>query len=619
MKMRKTWISFRRSKKDAKTTFVSAILLFIFSLLQPCDCSVRNTIGESSPSVYKWDEDGSVIVDIPVHYLDMQQTNFVGRQGSQVTMPCTDSNTDKISDKDTIVVWKFGKNWDVALELGFRLYGVATIKEVWESRASIDKDTFALNLEELDGEADSGNYFCKVFDANDDSLFKRTLTVEVPAKIVSWSGADTFLPLLGSSLELHCEASGVPDPIITWHKAPTDNMIIARGSEFLLDNVSKTDRGLYTCKADNMIGPGDQRHMTVDVLYPPDFLDAPVVNQRSYDGRSTKFTCLVKGRPIPEVTWTKAYVFRELDFEIEEVVNDESTFNYSSSSLPTSPPRKTAKEKHSGSPSHPGGSGGSFVIRTEKRDSETVLSVLAIRSVTERSFGLYRCKARSPVGYAEKDYTLSGVADAPKIISPITSGRSYEYTLAWKTPSIPVNRYIIRMRKRPDPNQIPETQSERRQITTMEYSNNSSSSSDANSISVSTKSSDESSSRDESSEWVEQVVYVGERTTITVSYVIKDLDSDSVYDVQLMGSNKYGIGDMTTIQVHTTSMDHHRRTHGLLNSAMKVSVSRGGDSSSSSSSSSSVDLNISHTLTSYLRSTTTLCALTILPKLLTHH
>ena len=93
---------------DAKTTFVSAILLFIFSLLQPCDCSVRNTIGESSPSVYKWDEDGSVIVDIPVHYLDMQQTNFVGRQGSQVTMPCTDSNTDKISDKDTIVVWKFG-------------------------------------------------------------------------------------------------------------------------------------------------------------------------------------------------------------------------------------------------------------------------------------------------------------------------------------------------------------------------------------------------------------------------------------------------------------------------------------------------------------------------------
>ena len=92
----------------------------------------------------------------------------------------------------------------------------------------------------------------------------------------------------------------------------------------------------------------------------------------------------------------------------EEVVNDESTFNYSSSSLPTSPPRKTAKEKHSGSPSHPGGSGGSFVIRTEKRDSETVLSVLAIRSVTERSFGLYRCKARSPVGYAEKDYTLSG-------------------------------------------------------------------------------------------------------------------------------------------------------------------------------------------------------------------
>ena len=70
-----------------------------------------------------------------------------------------------------------GANWDVSSELGFRLYGVASISEEWEPRAFIDKTSFSLTLNNLK-ETDAGTYFCKVFDATDERLFERSLIVE---------------------------------------------------------------------------------------------------------------------------------------------------------------------------------------------------------------------------------------------------------------------------------------------------------------------------------------------------------------------------------------------------------------------------------------------------------
>ncbi|XP_075244572.1 uncharacterized protein LOC142338620 isoform X2 [Convolutriloba macropyga] len=547
---------------------------------------------DSGHSFITSDEDGSVIVDIPVHYLDMQQTAFVGREGLLVTMPCSDSDYGLHSDtdgrnrrknveaKDKIVVWKFGKDWDTAAELGFRLYGVGNIKPDWESRASIDKMTFSLTLSDLKS-ADSGNYFCKIFDAHADSLFKRSLTVEIPAKIESWSGSDTFLPLMGSDLDLFCEASGIPEPMITWFKMPSDDIIISRRSVLKLRNISKEDRGAYKCKADNFIGIGDERDMTVDVLYPPEFLETVSV-ERSFDGSSSAFTCLVRGRPLPQLTWSKEELVTD-DYDSSMLTNSPSskkqpypsslsshsssiTSSKTSSSSPyltnfsTQSPDQQEPKSGSKTQRQPN----TLVVRTERRDSETIVSVLNIHSVTNKSFGLYRCRARSAVGYSEQDFTLTGLADAPKIISPGKSVRSTEYTIVWRSPSIPVNKYLIRVR-RAQSNQNESNESVENILN--ERSNHSNSTGPDNTIAKSPLDG-----------WLEEVIYVGDRKSRTVSYVITDLQPGVSYEIEVAGVNKYGTGESSSVKVLTmpSNNDQKRDMIDNYNSAMKVaSGSRG--------------------------------------------
>ncbi len=45
--------------------------------------------------------------EVPRHYIETSQRNFVGRLGLQVTLPCMDDNFGPL-EGDVIVVWKFG-------------------------------------------------------------------------------------------------------------------------------------------------------------------------------------------------------------------------------------------------------------------------------------------------------------------------------------------------------------------------------------------------------------------------------------------------------------------------------------------------------------------------------
>ena len=49
-----------------------------------------------------------------------------------------------------------------------------------------------------------------------------------------------------------------------------------------------------------------------------------------------------------------------------------------------------------------------FVVGHEKKSEDVVLSTLAIKTVDNSSFGLYRCRAKSPIGFSELDFTLTG-------------------------------------------------------------------------------------------------------------------------------------------------------------------------------------------------------------------
>ena len=77
------------------------------------------------------------------------------------------------------------------------------------------------------------------------------------------------------------------------------------GNSLLFDEVAIEDDGVYTCKADNRYGSA-----THDILLTVTGLEPPQVQTRQHDqqllsGDRVVLTCLVTGKPVPSVHWTR--------------------------------------------------------------------------------------------------------------------------------------------------------------------------------------------------------------------------------------------------------------------------------------------------------------------------
>lgn len=113
---------------------------------------------------------------------------------------------------------------------------------------------------------------------------------------------------LNGSAELKCTADGYPKPSISWVRE--NNELLPSGGHFYngsilkITKVSKQDRGLYYCIADNHIEPADKRSVNFEVEFPPKvFVPRPKVAQAlSFD---IELECRVEGYPAPAITWLR--------------------------------------------------------------------------------------------------------------------------------------------------------------------------------------------------------------------------------------------------------------------------------------------------------------------------
>ena len=74
--------------------------------------------------------------------------------------------------------------------------------------------------------------------------------------------------LEGKDLQLFCDASGMPSPIISWVRispSGSESSVFYRGTSLDFKNISRTEAGTYRCTASNGVGSPVTRILQINV------------------------------------------------------------------------------------------------------------------------------------------------------------------------------------------------------------------------------------------------------------------------------------------------------------------------------------------------------------------
>ncbi|XP_032903835.1 basement membrane-specific heparan sulfate proteoglycan core protein isoform X4 [Amblyraja radiata] len=114
----------------------------------------------------------------------------------------------------------------------------------------------------------------------------------------------------GETLELYCQATGDPQPVITWRRArgrlTTNHQV--QGPVLRIRPATRAEAGSYICHAENSLGMQDVAVSVSITSAVSPRKAAPTVNVYSSpstvtEGESLELHCQVTGQPQPRVTW----------------------------------------------------------------------------------------------------------------------------------------------------------------------------------------------------------------------------------------------------------------------------------------------------------------------------
>ncbi|XP_053392806.1 limbic system-associated membrane protein-like [Mercenaria mercenaria] len=152
---------------------------------------------------------------------------------------------------------------------------------------------------------DRGRYSCSI---NTNPVMNTTvnLDVKVPPKIIeelSSSGYQTVEE--GRNLDLVCNMTGVPEPVVKWYFVSTWSrelveVVQSSGDVFTIQNVSRYDDGTYKCVGSNGLEVAVSMEINVNVQFAP-----KVKLSTKYPGRDTTLECLITANPLHDITWMK--------------------------------------------------------------------------------------------------------------------------------------------------------------------------------------------------------------------------------------------------------------------------------------------------------------------------
>ena len=193
----------------------------------------------------------------------------------------------------------------------------------------------------------------------------------------------------GSSLTLECQASGNPEPSITWKK---ENSLLPSGLKFqsgpavVISTVEREDSGLYVCMGDNGVGSQSRANITLTVLHSPE-ISLERTLHTAHNTIRLQLTCTVRAEPRPDLRWYKDTMLLD--------------------------------------PSH---------HRQMETDGQRHSLVLHHLKITD--FGNYTCLADNGLGTSKASILVSGRPEVVRVTSPHISHSSTEYSLHWQTVSL---------------------------------------------------------------------------------------------------------------------------------------------------------------------------------------
>ncbi|CAB3251142.1 unnamed protein product [Arctia plantaginis] len=158
---------------------------------------------------------------------------------------------------------------------------------------------------------DSGTYTCRVTSSIGSIQRNFTLSVLDPPKLLEpmKTNDEPRKVKPGERVKLSCEASGTPPLFTVWTKGGqpivfTDNLYLTNSSELVIDAVSPSNAGTYTCNVISYVG-STHRNFTLEVYDPPTILSQSNSLLEVLEGQLVELPCIARGVPTPIVEWTQ--------------------------------------------------------------------------------------------------------------------------------------------------------------------------------------------------------------------------------------------------------------------------------------------------------------------------
>ncbi|CAG9572640.1 unnamed protein product [Danaus chrysippus] len=237
---------------------------------------------------------------------------------------------------------------------------------------------------------DTADYTCEVIRAEPLGPVRQTHSIEVQyAPIVKTIPEDGYLEVKkGEYVDIGCEATGTPTPIVNWKKNGESMALLEHRSRIRFRAEHRLLAGVYECTATNGVGDPITAAITVVIQ------DAPVVTT----SRSFVHTAI----------GLRAVLASKLEF--------------------AAPAARTAWYRD-GKP-----------VRTDDRIIIMVqdnVHQLIFRSVRKSDFGNYTFRAENSLGMADVSFKLTGVPNTAsfKVDPSLNKADATSYTLLWEVDS----------------------------------------------------------------------------------------------------------------------------------------------------------------------------------------